>query len=164
LLVIHLAKQFSGAFADWLNGLSNLNVSFARDGELLPAVGQGKVLMAPPDRHMILHQNRIRLTDDAERHSCRPSVDVLFESIAAEVGENSVACLLTGMGRDGAEGLLKISRAGGMTVAQDEKSSVVFGMPREAILLGAAQKVLPLDQIAGFLEKAAEEKSGGNKK
>jgi two-component system chemotaxis response regulator CheB len=159
LLVIHLPKSFSGAFADWLDGQSPLRVSYATEGEPLPPRGRGRVIMAPPDRHMVLRRHRIQLIDDPERHSCRPSVDVLFESIADGMAEESVACLLTGMGRDGAEGLLKICRAGGVTVAQDEKSSIVYGMPREAVLLGAAQRILPLDQIAGFLTAVAN----GNK-
>jgi two-component system chemotaxis response regulator CheB len=104
--------------------------------------------MAPPDSHLLLSQGKLRLTQAPERNSCRPSVDVLFESFAQELGADGVACLLTGMGKDGAAGLLAIRRAGGRTIAQDETTSVVFGMPREAILLGAAEQVLPLDQIA----------------
>jgi two-component system chemotaxis response regulator CheB len=89
----------------------------------------------------------LRLTRDPERHACRPSVDVLFEAVAANYGSSAVACLLTGMGRDGALGLLKVREAGGLTIAQDERTSVVFGMPREAVLLGAAEEVLPLHDI-----------------
>jgi two-component system chemotaxis response regulator CheB len=96
------------------------------------------------ERHMAVREGRIRLTNDAERHSCRPSVDVLFDSVAREIGPCAIGCLLTGMGRDGAEGLLAMKRAGAVTLAQDEASSVVFGMPREAIRLGAADRVLPL--------------------
>src|SRR5690606_18267771 len=105
----------------------------AHDGQPL---GPG-VTMAPPNYHMIIQNGRLRLTQDAERHSCRPSVDVLFESIARERGASSIGCLLTGMGRDGAAGLLQIRQAGGMTIAQDERTSVVYGMPREAVQLGA---------------------------
>ena len=107
--------------------------------------------MAPPDRHLVLRNGRLKLTDEPERHSCRPSVDVLFESLALETGSRTAACLLTGMGRDGAAGLLEIRKAGGLTAAQDEETSVVFGMPREAIALGAATSILPLDQVAPFL-------------
>ena len=107
--------------------------------------------MASPDSHLVLRQGKLRLTQDPERHSCRPSVDVLFASLAQELGASSAACLLTGMGMDGAEGLLAIRRAGGRTIAQDEATSVVFGMPREAILLGAAEQVLPLEMIAPML-------------
>ena len=88
----------------------------------------------------------MRLTDDPERHSCRPSVDVLFESVAREYGPAAAAVLLTGMGRDGASGLLDIRRAGGFTIAQDEATSVVYGMPREAALIGAAEQILPVDR------------------
>ena len=104
--------------------------------------------MAPPETHLVVEGGRFRLTRDPERHSCRPSVDVLFESVAREVGDRAVACLLTGMGRDGAAGLLHIRRAGGVTIAQDEATSVVYGMPREAAILGAAERVLPLGEIA----------------
>jgi two-component system chemotaxis response regulator CheB len=115
--------------------------------------------MAPPDRHLVVEREHVRLWDGPERHSCRPSVDVLFESLAREMGSRVVACLLTGMGRDGAQGLLSVRRAGGATIAQDEATSVVYGMPREAVLLGAAQRVLPLDAIAPALQSIASEKA-----
>jgi two-component system chemotaxis response regulator CheB len=148
LLVIHLDKAFSTAFAEWLDGESPLRVAFAKDGERLSEPGQGRVYMAPPDQHLMLRDGRLWLDNAAERHSCRPSVDVLFESVAKETGKSAIACLLTGMGRDGAAGLLMLRQTGALTVAQDEASSVVYGMPREAALLGAAAKVLPLDQMA----------------
>lgn len=151
LLVIHLGRPFATSFAEWLDGQSPLRVSYARDGETLPKVGEGRIVMAPPDHHLVVHHGRLTLTDAPERHSCKPSVDVLFESLAAELGASCVACLLTGMGRDGADGLLAIRRAGGTTLAQDEATSVVFGMPREAILLGAVERVLPLQQFAPTL-------------
>jgi two-component system chemotaxis response regulator CheB len=148
LLVLHIGKLFTSAFAEWLDGQSSVRVDYAVDGEPLPPCGTGRVLMAPPDKHLVLRQGKLRLTQDPERYSCRPSIDVLFESIAQELGAESAGCLLTGMGKDGAAGLLAIRRAGGRTIAQDEATSVVFGMPREAILLGAAEQVLPLEQIA----------------
>jgi len=148
VLVIHIAEPFARAFADWLDGLSPLRVAYARDGDALPPVGEGRVLLAPPDRHLVLRGGRLRVTDDPERHSCKPSVDVLFESIAAELGPAAIGCLLTGMGKDGAGGLLAMRRAGGFTMAQDEATSVVFGMPREAILLSAACEVVPLPDVA----------------
>src|SRR6185295_15598169 len=106
---------------------------------------------APPDRHMIVRDGRLHLHREAERHSCRPSVDVLFESVAHDLGAAAAACLLTGMGRDGALGLLAIRNAGGLTIAQDEATCVVYGMPREAVLLGAASRVLPLGDIGPAL-------------
>jgi two-component system, chemotaxis family, protein-glutamate methylesterase/glutaminase len=151
LLVIHIGKLFAPAFAEWLDGQSPIRVAYARDGEQIPPFKDGRVLIAPPDQHLVVRQGKLRLTDDAERHSCRPSVDVFFSSLAREIGPGCVACILTGMGRDGAEGLLAIRRAGGRTIAQDESTSVVFGMPREAILLGGAEQVLPLDKIADTL-------------
>ncbi len=151
LVVIHLSHAFGPAFAEWLNGLSPIPVGFACDDERLPRPGERRVVLAPPDRHLVVRGGRLRLTLEAERHSCRPSVDLLFHSVAGELGSRAAACLLTGMGRDGAEGLLAIRRAGGLTFAQDEASSVVFGMPREAVRLDAAVRVLPLDQIAPAL-------------
>jgi two-component system chemotaxis response regulator CheB len=158
LLVIHIGKAFAAGLAEWFDGQSPLRVAYARDGEALPEPGAARVIMAPPDFHLVLSQGKLRLTKDGERHSCRPSVDVLFESLARELGNQGAACLLTGMGRDGAEGLLAIRRAGGLTLAQDEATSIVFGMPREAILLGAAERVLPLEQFAPALIAAAAER------
>jgi len=155
LLVIHIGRPFATGLAEWLDGESNLRVSYAKDGELVPGPGEPRVIMAPPDVHLTVAQGKLRLVNDAERHSCKPSVDVLFESVARDYGNRSIACLLTGMGRDGAAGLLAIRRCGGMTIAQDEATSVVYGMPREAFLLGAAESVLPLDQVAPALMAAA---------
>lgn len=149
LLVLHIGEPFGAGFADWLDGQSAHRVHYARDGEVVDQrVG---VVMAPPDRHMLLRGGILRLTRDAERFSCRPSVDVLFESVAAECGASAAACLMTGMGRDGAQGLLEIRQAGGFTMAQDEATSVVYGMPREAALLGAAERILPLREIGPTL-------------
>jgi len=161
LLVIHVGKLFTPAFAEWLDRQSSVRVGYAVDGEPLPSCGEGRVLMAPPDNHLVLSQGKLRLTQAPERNSCRPSIDVLFESFAQELGADGAGCLLTGMGRDGAAGLLAIRRAGGRTIAQDEATSVVFGMPREAILMGAAEQVLALDQIAprlGVLANAVAER------
>lgn len=159
LIVIHIGKLFAPAFAQWLDGQSPVRVAYAADGDPLPAIGDGRVLIAPPDCHLVLRHGQLRLTQDPELHSCRPSVDVLFASLAHELGAECAACLLTGMGKDGAEGLLAIRRNGGRTIAQDEASSVVFGMPREAILLGAAEKILSLEKIApelGMLAQGAQ--------
>jgi two-component system chemotaxis response regulator CheB len=160
LLVIHINEPFGAAFAEWLDGQSGLRVRYPVDGEPLWSPGGGRVLMAPPGKHLVLRGGALRLVVGPERHSCIPSVDVLFESIAAEAGRDTAACLLTGMGRDGAAGLLAIRRAGGATVAQDEATSAVFGMPREAILLGAAEQVLPLPQIAPALAAVTRARGG----
>lgn len=157
LLVIHIGRPFAAGFVEWLAGQSPLAVSAAVDGAPLPRRGEGRVVMAPPDVHLVVRRGLLRLTSDPERHSCRPSVDVLFESIAQELGSSAIACLLTGMGRDGAEGLRAVQQAGGMTIAQNERSSVVFGMPREAIQLGAANRVLALDEIGVALRDLATE-------
>jgi two-component system chemotaxis response regulator CheB len=146
LLVVHIGQPFGAAFAEWLDRQSGHRVSSAVGGTKLASAG-GRVHMAPPDKHLTLRDGELVLTTEPERHSCRPSVDVLFESLARELGSSVVACLLTGMGRDGAQGLLDIRRAGGRTIAQDEETSVVYGMPREAALLGAVERVLPLDEI-----------------
>jgi len=151
LLVLHLGRAFAGAFADWLGTQSPLPVAYALDDEPLPDGRQPRVVVAPPGRHLAVQGGRLKLTDAPERHSCKPSVDVLFESLATHVGSRTIACLLTGMGRDGASGLLAIRKAGGTTIAQDEASCVVFGMPREAIALGAADMVLPPAEIARTL-------------
>jgi two-component system, chemotaxis family, protein-glutamate methylesterase/glutaminase len=150
LLVLHINEPFGTAFADWLDAQTNRPVVYAREGTPLTSLA-GHVAVAPSDRHMIVCDGRLRLTSDPERHSCRPSVDVLFESVALECGGGGTACLLTGMGRDGALGLLKIRQAGGITIAQDETTSVVYGMPREAAVLGAAMHVLRLNDIGPYL-------------
>jgi two-component system chemotaxis response regulator CheB len=154
LFVLHISEPFGASFADWLDGQTSRRVAYAHEGEPV-ALAAGRVVMAPPERHLVVRDGRIRLTDDAERHSCRPSVDVLFESVAQEFGTTAIACLLTGMGRDGATGLLEVRRAGGLTIAQDEATSVVYGMPREAVLLGAAAHILPLDDIGPAIASLA---------
>jgi two-component system, chemotaxis family, protein-glutamate methylesterase/glutaminase len=148
LLVIHIGHPFGAAFAEWLDAQTRLPVRYAKDREPVPVYGQSGVVMAPPGLHLMIESGRLRLTSDPERNSCRPSVDVLFESLARELGHATTACLLTGMGRDGAAGLLALQRAGALTFAQDERSCVVFGMSREAIEMGAASHVLDLDGIA----------------
>ena len=156
LLVLHIAEGFAAALAEWLDGVTERRVLYPDDGDWVGSMA-GCVVLAPPAHHMAVRDRRIRIIDDAERHSCRPSVDVLFESVAREYGASAVAALLTGMGRDGASGLLDIRRAGGTTIAQDEESCVVYGMPREAVLLGAAMRVLPLDEIGPALMEVARE-------
>jgi two-component system, chemotaxis family, protein-glutamate methylesterase/glutaminase len=150
LLVLHINEPFGTAFADWLDAQGGRRVAYATDGMPLSAAA-GRVAVAPSGRHLVLRDGRLRLTRDPERHSCRPCVDVLFESLAHECGASVAACLLTGMGKDGAQGLAKIRAAGGLTIAQDETTSVIYGMPREAVLLGAATHVLRLPEIAPHL-------------
>jgi two-component system chemotaxis response regulator CheB len=160
LVVLHISEPFGTAFADWLDAQTHRRVSYPHEGDLLSSAA-GRVVMAPPGQHLTLQGGRFHLTRDPERHSCRPSVDVLFESIAKECGPSSAACLLTGMGRDGAAGLLALKRAGALTIAQDEASCVVYGMPREAVLLNAAQRVLPLANIAPVLARLRARPTGG---
>ena len=150
LFVLHIGEPFGASFADWLDGQTSRRVAYPRDGDPV-AAASGRVVMAPPGQHLVVRAGRLRLTLDPERHSCRPSVDVLFESVAREYGQAAAAVLLTGMGRDGAAGLLDIRRAGGLTIAQDEATSVVYGMPHEAVALGAAERSLPLKEIGPVL-------------
>ena len=152
LVVLHIDEPFSSAFADWLSTQTSHSVSYARGGEMLSA-GKGRVFMAPPGRHLAVSAGKLWLSSAPERHSCRPSVDVLFESLANDCPRDVVAALLTGMGRDGADGLLALRRAGAQTIAQDEASSVIYGMPREAALLGAAERILPLNEIGSAIAR-----------
>ncbi|MCX8477370.1 MAG: chemotaxis-specific protein-glutamate methyltransferase CheB [Sphingomonas sp.] len=154
LLVLHINEPFGAALADWLDAQTQRPVAYARDGEPIAAAA-GRVLMAPPDSHLIVQEGRVHLSRDPPRHSCRPSVDMLFESLAHEYRAAAAGCLLTGMGRDGAAGLLSIRIAGGRTIAQDEASSVVYGMPREAAMLGAAERILPIGEIGPALTALA---------
>jgi two-component system chemotaxis response regulator CheB len=155
LFVLHINEPFGTAFADWLDAQTTRRVAYPQDGDPVTSV-VGRVAMAPGNRHLEIRDGRLRLTLDPERHSCRPSVDVLFESVAREYGPSAAACLLTGMGRDGAAGLLDIRKAGGLTIAQDEATSVIYGMPREAVLSGAATRVLPLKDIGPALTSLAD--------
>lgn len=155
LLVIHLPATFVHQFARWLETEVSVSVKVAEDGQDLSRA-RG-VIVPPPDRHLTISRGRIVLTDGPERNFCRPSVDVLFESMAKDLGPSALACLLTGMGRDGAEGLLAIRNAGGYTVAQDARSAVVFGMPGEAIKRGAALKTLPIESMGEHLDRLVTE-------
>ena len=155
-IVQHIPSDFSGLFADRLNSYCAISVKEAADGDQLRP---GWAFVAPGDKHMILARDfsgkfslKIREGEKIMHH--RPSIDLMFESTAAVAGSQVVAGLLTGMGRDGASGLLKLRQAGARTFAQDEKSSVVYGMPRAAADLGAAEKILPLEEIAGFITRS----------
>ena len=154
LVVQHMPEGFTKAFAGRLNGLSAMQVKEAADGD---PIHQGEVLLAPGNRHLSVARDgprfvaRVDQSPHVNRH--RPSVDVLFRSVSETFGSRSVGVLLTGMGKDGASGLLEMKIRGAQTIAQDETSSVVFGMPKEAIILGAASRILPLQNIGpGILD------------
>ena len=164
LIVLHISELFAFAFAEWLNTLSPIPARYAQDGELLPRPGKPQIILAPAGRHMVVESGMLRLRDSPERNSCRPSIDVLFESIARHEPLRASLLLLTGMGKDGAQGLLAGRQAGLDTIAQDEASSVIFGMPAEAIRLGAVKRVLPLQEIApNLMELANLSKAGVNR-
>ncbi len=151
VLVMHIGEPFGAVLTDWLDSQSERRVFQPKDGDFLSSAA-GRVAMAPVGRHLVVRNGRFHLNREPERHSCRPSIDVLFESVGEEFGAAAAAVLLTGMGKDGAQGLLRIRQAGGVTVAQDQASSAIFGMPREAIEIGAAGNVLSLSDIAPFIE------------
>ncbi len=148
LIVQHMPQLFTKSFADRLNSLCSIEIREAKDGD---SVIPGLALIAPGNYHMELRRNGARyyITTSQEppvrRH--RPSVEVLFESVAKYAGSNAVGVIMTGMGDDGASGLLKMKESGAKTLAQDEESCVVFGMPKEAIKLGAVDTVVPLNKI-----------------
>ncbi len=149
VIVQHMPEKFTAAFAKRLNGLCEVEVKEAVDGD---PVLRGHVLIAPGDQHMLLERQgaryhvSVRPGPLVSRH--RPSVDVLFRSAARSAGSNAMAVIMTGMGDDGARGMLEMHQAGAYTVAQDEASSVVFGMPKEAIARGGVDKILPLNLLA----------------
>jgi two-component system chemotaxis response regulator CheB len=152
LVVQHMPEGFTGQFAERLERLAEIPVREAEDGDV---VRSGAALVAPGGRHMevVRHAGKlvIRLTREAPVRGHRPSADVLFRSVAKAVGARAVGVILTGMGEDGAEGMLAIHGAGGYTLAQDEASSVVYGMPRAAIERGAVHKVLSLSDLGPHL-------------
>jgi two-component system, chemotaxis family, protein-glutamate methylesterase/glutaminase len=154
LLVQHISAPFAAAYVDWLGDQIGRPAAHAHDGEAVAATA-GRVVVAPPDRHLVVKDGRLRLTSEPERNSCRPSIDYLFEALAREYGGVATACLLTGMGRDGATGLLAVRRMGGVTIAQDEATCAVYGMPREAVLLNAAAHVLGPAEIGRRLADLA---------
>ena len=150
VIVQHIPPQFSKMFADRLNNQLPFKVSEAMGGEWIE---QGRILVAPGDKHMAV----VKVGDKYKVEVCYgekvnghcPSVDVLFESVAKEVGKGAIGAILTGMGYDGAKGLLSMKRKGASTFGQDEMSSVVYGMPKAAFDVGAVEKQYPLQQIAG---------------
>ena len=158
LITQHMPPGFTRSFAARLDGLSKMTVSEAKDGErVLP----GHAYIAPGDRHMRLERSGanyvIALDDSPPVNRHRPSVDVLFRSVAAAAGQNALGVMLTGMGRDGASAMLEMKQAGAFNIAQDEATCVVFGMPKEAIATGAVDEVLPVTRIAERLQSRLAE-------
>ncbi len=149
LVVQHMPDTFTGAFAARLNQISNLNIKEAEDND--PII-EGHVYIAPGHSHMEIRKLNgnfyIKLTTGEKVSGHKPSADVLFKSAAQSFGNKSVAVIMTGMGRDGADGTVEIKNKHGFTIAQDDKTSVVFGMNKEAISLGSIDFVLPLDEIS----------------
>lgn len=149
LIVQHIAPGFTAGLAEWLGQGVRLAVKLAGPGE---PVRPGTVYLAPEGLQLgITRDGRIRLTQEAAEDGFCPSASHLFQSVAEAYGRSAVGILLTGMGRDGAKGLLTLRQAGGVTVAQDEESSVIFGMPGEAVRVGAAEYVLSPEQISGMI-------------
>jgi len=148
LIVQHMPQYFTKTFADRLNNYCQFEVKEAVDGE---RIYPGKALLAPGNMHMALRRSGanyyVKIFDGPLKFHQRPSVEVLFDSVAEYAGRNSIGVLLTGMGKDGAQGLLNMKNSGAFTIVQNEESCVVFGMPKEAISLGAATKVLHINKI-----------------
>jgi two-component system chemotaxis response regulator CheB len=149
VIVQHMPENFTRSFANRLNEICKINVKEAENGD---TVLRGKALIAPGNKHMLLKRSGakyyVEVQDGPLVNRHRPSVDVLFRSTARYAGKNAVGIIMTGMGDDGARGLLEMKEAGANTIAQDEKTCVVFGMPKEAINLNAATSILPLQNIA----------------
>ncbi len=153
LIVQHLTEGFAEGFATWLGQKTPLKVRLAVSGE---GVTAGTVYLAPDSVHLgVSKRSRIELSTTSPEEGFRPSISHMFRSVAKMTGSSTMGVLLTGMGQDGVSGLLEIHRAGGLTIAQDEESCVVFGMPREAIRQGAVDRVLPPTAIAAAVKSVA---------
>jgi two-component system chemotaxis response regulator CheB len=150
VIVQHIANGFAAGFAEWINAESSYNVRIAKEGDLLE---RGVALVAPSDQHMEVHGGRIVLTNTPMINGCRPSIDNLFFSLAKENATSVVAALLTGMGKDGAEGLLALKEGGAYTIAQDEATCAVYGMPKVAFELGGVREVQPATKIAAAITR-----------
>jgi two-component system chemotaxis response regulator CheB len=155
VVVQHMPENFTRAFSNRLNGLCQVTVKEAANND---TILRGQVLIAPGNNHVLIKRSGARYYVEVKsgplvsRH--RPSVDVLFRSAARYAGKNAVGVIMTGMGDDGAKGMLEMKEAGAFNLAQDEASCVVFGMPKEAIKLGGVDKVLSLDKLAGEVLRA----------
>ncbi len=151
VIVQHMPEHFTRSFANRLNDLCRIRVKEAVNGD---QVVKGLAIIAPGNKHMLLkragNNYYVEVTEGPLVNRHRPSVDVLFRSTAKFAGRNAVGIIMTGMGDDGARGLLEMKEAGARTAAQDEKTCIVFGMPKVAISIGAAEKILPLEQLANF--------------
>lgn len=156
VIVQHMPEKFTNAFARRLNGICAIEVREAADGDVLKP---GLALIAPGNQHMVINRAGTRysvnIVDGPHVSRHRPSVDVMFRSASQVAGRNAMGVILTGMGDDGARGMLEMRQAGSFTVAQDEESCVVFGMPKEAIQRGGAAKVVPLNRVAHEIETYA---------
>jgi two-component system chemotaxis response regulator CheB len=158
LIVQHMPERFTRAFAERLDTLAPISVAEAEDGM---SVLRGRALIAPGNRHMTLRRSGasyyVAVADGPLVNRHRPSADVLFDSVARVAGGNAIGAILTGMGADGARGLKAMREAGALTIGQDEASCVVYGMPREALKIGAVARELPLEEIAPFLLREGRE-------
>ncbi len=156
LIAQHMPEHFTEAFARRLDSLCAMNVKEAEDGE---PVTFGTAYVAPGHSHLTIartgHELRCRLRREPPHNRHRPSVDLLFQSAAEQLGRRAVGVLLTGMGKDGAQGLLQMREAGAWTIAQHQDSCVVYGMPREAVAVGAVREILPLNEIAAGIQRRA---------
>jgi two-component system chemotaxis response regulator CheB len=155
---------FTRTFAERLNKLTRLHVIEARGGErILP----GHAFLAPGGQHMVVVRSGadyvVTLSDAEPMHRHRPAVDVMMESVALAAGKNALGVLLTGMGKDGAKGMLDIRNHGGYTIAQDEASCIIYGMPKEAVALGAVDQTLALDKIGATLLEKIKLMGSGNR-
>ena len=159
VVVQHMPEMFTRSFANRLDSLAQLHVKEAEQGDVLKP---GCAYIAPGHSHVLLSPSgntlTLRLSDAPEVNRHRPSVDVLFRSAANVLGRSAIGVILTGMGRDGARGMAEMKQCGAYNLAQDEASCVVFGMPKEAIALGGAHEVLPLNQIAARLTSLCEKR------
>lgn len=164
IITQHMPPTFTKSFAARLDSLCDMRVKEAEDGErLLP----GSAYIAPGDKHLTVIKSgadyRIKLDDGPLVSGHKPSVDVMFESLAQVVGSNTVATVLTGMGKDGARGLISLREKGGLTMAQDESSCVVYGMPKAAYEMGGTKHIISLEKMSQALSKAVEKKGGGTR-
>lgn len=149
-IVQHMPKSFTTSFARRLNNESNVPVLEAEDDMLIQ---DGFIYLAPGDFHMTIDKDRIRLNSEEKLYGVRPAVDYLFNSASQVYGDKLLGIIMTGMGRDGAEGMCTIKNNGGFNIAQDEESSVVYGMPGNAITKGAVHEVMSLDEISETLNR-----------